>query len=850
MSDPAEQDVKQPAEQPESQGSGAVPVGRADQASAGEPPGRVAIPEEIPILPVRNAVAFPGTVMPFNIGREKSRRAIETALRTNKLIAIVAQRNPEVEDPQPADLFEVGTACAILRLLNMPDGTQSIIIHGIARVRIEAITSQDPFLRARVRAHYDEVTPTPELEALVHGIRQNARRAIELLPNVPDEANTVLANIDAPGALADFLTVNLSIEAAQKQELLETFDVLERLRKVNRILAAQLEMLELSQRIQDQVKGQVEKQQREYFLQEQLKAIQKELGQADGRAVEIESLRERLAAAKLPPNVQKEADRQLDRLTKIPQASPEYSVALDYLNWLADMPWAVSTVDSLDIAEAERILDADHYDLEKIKKRILEYLAVRKLKPDGRGPILCFSGPPGVGKTSLGQSIARALGRKFIRISLGGIRDEADIRGHRRTYIGALPGRIIQEIRKAGTNNPVFMLDEVDKIGQDFRGDPASALLEVLDPQQNHSFTDHYLDVPFDLSRVMFIATANYIDPIPAPLRDRMELIRLPGYTQEQKLHIARRYLVPRQLAEHGLTAARLRFRDSALREIIESYTREAGVRELERKIGTICRAVAAKVARGSRRPVAVSQRSVSRYLGPPEYLAEVAQRTSVPGVVTGLAFTPTGGDILFVEATRMPGKGNLTLTGQIGDVMRESAQAAWSLVRSRARKLGITENFTTVDVHVHVPAGAIPKDGPSAGISMFTALVSLFTQRPCRSDVAMTGEVTLRGLVLPIGGVKEKVIAAHRAGIRTVILPERNRKDMVDIPKDIRAKMEFVFVERVEQVLQHALAPRAQTDESPARQSAPTRHGGRSGAEGRRPSRAKRRAREPAARG
>ena len=775
--------------------------------------GRIEIPSILPILSVRNTVGFPGTIIPLTIGRDKSKRVVDHVLTGSKVLGILTQRRPETDDPGPDDLYRVGTVCQVLKLLNMPDGTQNIIAHGVTRFVVESFVAQEPFLQARIETRYDASVEAPDLEALVHNIRQTATRVIQLLPNVPDEAIVVLNNIDTPGVLADFLAANLSLEAGRKQELLETLDVLERLRKVNRALAAQLDMLELSQKIQNEVRGQIDKHQREYFLQEQLRAIQQELGESDSRTVEITELRRRIEGAKMPEAVAREAHRELDRMAKIPQASPEYSVTHDYIRWLCELPWSVSTTDSLDIAKAERILDADHYDLVKVKKRILEFLAVRKLKPEGRGPILCFAGPPGVGKTSLGQSIARALGRKFIRVSLGGIRDEADIRGHRRTYIGAMPGRIVQEIRKAGSNNPVFMLDEVDKIGQDFRGDPASALLEVLDPQQNQSFTDHYLDVAFDLSRVMFIATANYMDPIPPALRDRMEILELAGYTQAEKLFIARRYLVPRQLAEHGLSAERLAIRDAALRVIIENYTREAGVRNLEREIGSICRAVAAKIARapgrGPRRRIVVTPHSIEGYLGPARFLSETASRTSVPGVVTGLAFTPTGGDILFVEATRMPGKGGLTLTGQIGDVMKESAQAAFSLVRSRAKELAVAgDGLARQDVHIHVPAGAIPKDGPSAGVAMFTALVSLFCDRPCRHDVAMTGEVTLRGLVLPIGGVKEKVLAAHRAGIRTVILPERNRKDLADIPRDVRARMRFVFAERVDDVLKHALVP------------------------------------------
>ncbi len=767
------------------------------------------IPEELPILAVRDAVVFPGTIMPLGVERPKSRRLVESALRSHKMIGVVAQIDKDVEDPGLGDLYRIGTVCVVLKLLSMPDGAVNIIIHGLTRFGLEGLTADEPFMTGRIHIRPDPTGTTPELDALLHNARQAAYRVIELSPNIPDEARTVLDSIDTPGGVADFLAANLSVNTVQRQELLETFDVAERLVKVNRALAQQLEVLELSSKIQQQVREQIDRSQREYFLHEQLKAIQKELGESDSRTAEIEDLRRRARESGMPEPALKEAQRELDRMLRIPQASPEYSVALDYVSWLCDLPWTARTADQLDLRRAERILDEDHHDLEKVKKRILEFLAVRRLKPDGRGPILCFLGPPGVGKTSLGQSIARALGRKFIRMSLGGLHDEAQLRGHRRTYIGAMPGRIIQEIRKAGSNNPVFMLDEVDKIGQDFRGDPASALLEILDPQQNHSFTDNYLDVAFDLSGVMFIATANYLDPIPAPLRDRMELLTLSGYTLREKLHIARRYLVPRQLAENGLTRRDLAFSDAALRTIIESYTREAGVRGLEREIGAVARAVAARRARGRRQPVSLQAAGVEVFLGPRRFEHEAARRTAAPGVVTGVAFTPTGGDILFVEAAAMPGSGRLRLTGQLGAVMKESAQAAFSLVRSRAEKLGVdARKLARTDIHIHVPAGAVPKDGPSAGVSMFTAMVSLLTGRPCRPDVAMTGEITLTGRVLPIGGVKEKVLAAHRAGIRRVILPEENRKDLVDIPADVRRRMTFRFAAAVEEVLKAALGP------------------------------------------
>jgi ATP-dependent Lon protease len=769
--------------------------------------GHPQIPAELPVLPIRESVAFPGTIMPLSIGRERSKRLVEQAVRGNKLIAVVAQRDREIEEPTPDQLYRIGTACTILKLLTMPDGGINIIVHGLTRVVVESVTSTEPFMVARVSPREDATEKTPELDALLHTVRQTAYRVFELSPNVPDEARIVLDNIDTPGGIADFLAANLSVGASNKQELLETLNVSERLRKVHSNLTNQLEMLEMSNKIQTQVRDQIGKTQREYYLQEQMKAIQKELGQTDGRTAELDRLREAIAAAKMPEAVQKEAERELGRLERIPQASPEYSVAVDYITWLCELPWSKSTTDQLNLNRAKKILDEDHYDLEKIKTRILEYLAVLKLKHDGRGPILCFVGPPGVGKTSLGKSIARSLGRKFVRLSLGGIHDEAQLRGHRRTYIGAMPGRILQEIRRVAVNNPVFMLDEVDKIGHDFRGDPSSALLEILDPQQNHTFNDNYVDVPFDLSKVMFIATGNYLEGIPEPLRDRMEMITLAGYTTREKVQIARKYLVPRQQKENGLKVRDLAISDDGLEKIAAEYTREAGVRDLERQIGKICRVVAARVARGRRVKVKIAARNLADFLGPRRFGHEVAQRTTVPGVATGLAFTPAGGEILFIEATAMRGAGRLTLTGQIGNVMKESAQAAFSLVRSRAKRLGINpDKLRRYDVHIHVPAGAVPKDGPSAGVAMTTALVSLFTGRPCRSDVAMTGEITLTGRVLPIGGVKEKILAAHRAGIKVAILPSENRKDMEDIPPDVRRKMRFVFAASIAQVLKTAL--------------------------------------------
>jgi len=778
------------------------------KTSLAEESAKPAIPELLPILPVRDTVVFPGTIVPLTIGREKSKKLIGDVITGSKVLGIVAQRSAETEDPSLDDLYRVGTVVTVLKLLNLAEGNQSIIVHGLTRFGIEEFVQTEPYLVARAHPRADVFTGTTELEALMATAKAQAEKVISLTPGVPEEAITVLSNIDNPSSLADFLAANLALELVRRQELLETFDVALRLRKINESLAHQLEVLELSRQIHEQVRSRIDKNQREYYLHEQLDAIRKELGESDSREAEAKELRESIAKARMPEAVQKEAERELERMLRIPQASPEYSGIVDYLHWLCELPWSVATEDHLDIRAASKVLEADHYGLDKIKKRILEFLAVRKLNPAGRVPILCFAGPPGVGKTSLGQSIARAIGRKFIRMSVGGVRDEADIRGHRRTYIGALPGRIIQEIRKAGSNNPVFMIDEIDKIGADFRGDPSSALLEVLDPEQNSTFQDHYLGVPFDLSRVMFICTANYMDAVPPPLRDRMEVIDLPGYTRLEKLQIARRYLAPRQLRECGLEKRRLRFADEAIEAIIESYTAEAGVRNLEREIGAVCRGIAAQVAAGKRHPSIIRKRHLAEYLGPIKHEPELALRTSTPGVVTGLAWTPVGGDILFIEATSMPGKGQLQMTGHLGDVMRESAQAALSVVRSQARKYRLDgKSWAALDLHIHVPAGAIPKDGPSAGLAMLTAIVSLLRKQPCRSDTAMTGEITLRGLVLPIGGLKEKTLAAHRAGIRRIIIPYRNRKDLADIPREVARQITFVPVRTVEEALRAALA-------------------------------------------
>src|SRR5687767_14605108 len=694
---------------------------------------RLVLPNVIPVLPIRNIVVFPGTVMPLNVGRIKSKALLDEVMPNEKLIGVITQKNPEVEDPGVEDLYPVGVACVILKLFKLPDGNQSIIVHGVARFRLKRVVQTEPFSVGEIEIVEDVVEPGPSLDALVASVRQQAMRVIELSPNTPDEAQQVLNGITSPSALADFLAANLQSDTAEKQRVLEELNVESRLRMIAARLATQLDVLELQNKIQSQVKENIDKSQRRYYLQEQMKAIRRELGEHEGGAAsEVEGLREKLVAARLPENVMKEAERELQRLESIPSASPEYGVIRTYLTLLSELPWTTVTPDKLDLAEARRILDRDHHGLDKVKWRIIEYLAVRKLKPDGAGAILCFVGPPGVGKTSLGKSISEAMGRNFIRVALGGVRDEADIRGHRRTYIGSMPGRIIAELRKAGTKNPVMMLDEIDKLGADFRGDPAAALLEVLDPAQNHSFTDHYLDVPFDLSKVMFIATANTMDTVPGPLRDRMEVIEIPGYTNTDKLNISKSYLVPRQLDANGLTGKNVRFKDDALREIIESYTREAGVRSLERNIGSVARAIAAEIVGGRTDKITVDRDYAIKTLGPRRFEPELAQRTSVPGVATGMAYTPVGGEILFIETSRFPGKGNITLTGQIGDVMKESATAAYSLLRSRAEKLGIDpELLANSDIHIHVPAGAVPKDGPSAGIAMFTSLASLMLNRP-----------------------------------------------------------------------------------------------------------------------
>ena len=770
-----------------------------------EKDGPVEIPDILTILPLRNSVLFPGSIIPIDVGRKKSVRLVEEAISKERpVIGILTQRDSRTEDPGDADLYTVGCAARILKVIKLAKDNFSVILQGISRVRVLEYQQREPFMIGRVQSVPDLPMPDVELDALVLNLKDIAKRVVKLMPELPKEASALLDSVSDPGQLADLLTSNLDVPVEEKQEILETFDLKARLRKVLAFLSRQLEVLKVREKINSQVQEEMGRNQREYVLRQQLKAIKEELGEMDEAGGDLDDFLERIAKADMPPEADKAAHKQLDRLKVMQPSSAEYTVTRTYLEWLVDVPWSKSTDDLLDIDNVRKVLDEDHYDLEKIKKRIVEYIAVRKLKPDKKGPILCLAGPPGVGKTSLGRSIARAIGREFIRVSLGGVRDEAEIRGHRRTYVGSLPGRIIQNMKKAGTINPVFMLDEIDKLGHDFRGDPASALLEVLDPEQNYSFSDHYLEVPYDLSRVMFIATANVMDPVPPALRDRLEILELPGYTRDEKMQIAKQFLVPKQLEEHGLTEELLTFEDDALSEIIESHTREAGVRNLEREVANVIRGCAVKVAEEQEDALAnITKENLGEFLGPQKFISEVADRVAEPGVATGLAWTPVGGDIIFVEATRMPGKGNMVLTGQLGDVMKESAQAALSYVRSRAVDLGISEDFLEKhDLHIHIPAGAIPKDGPSAGITLFIAIASLLKNQCVRADVAVTGEITLRGAVLPVGGIKEKVLAAHRAGIKMVILPERCRKDLEDIPDQAKEELEFKFVKRVDEVL------------------------------------------------
>lgn len=771
--------------------------------------GEVQIPEELPMLPLRGVVIFPAAIVPLLISRASSLRLIEEALTGDRLIGLVSQKNPEEENPTTEGLYSRGTAGRILKMLKYPDGSVRILVQGLRRIEIVEFIQATPYFRARVRQLSDVKPESPALPAIQAQLVNQFSKYVSMIPYLPDELQVVVKNIRDAGKVTDLIASNLNIALEEKQELLSTLDVKQRMERLLMILKREIELLELGHKIQAQVQSELTKNQKEFYLRQQMRAIQKELGESDPRAAEIEELRKKMEEANLPPDARKAAEQELERLKIIPPESAEHTVVRTYLEWLVNLPWSVSTEDNLDIVHARQVLDEDHYDLEKIKDRILEFLAVRKLKRDSKGPILCFVGPPGTGKTSLGRSIARALGRKFVRLSLGGVRDEAEIRGHRRTYIGALPGRIIQSIRNAGSNNPLLMLDEIDKLGADFRGDPASALLEVLDPEQNNAFVDHYLDVPFDLSRVMFVTTANLLDPIPPPLRDRMEVIELAGYTEEEKLVIARRHLIPKQMRENGLEEGQVSFTDEGIQHIIRFYTREAGLRNLEREIGSICRKVARAITEGKTEPVTVDAGKVREMLGPERFFSEVADRTQEPGVAVGLAWTPNGGDIIFIESTKMVGKKNLILTGQLGDVMKESAQAALSYIRAHASSLGIAPDFfENLDIHIHVPAGAVPKDGPSAGIALATSLASLLSGRLVRHDVAMTGEITLRGKVLPVGGIKEKVLGARRAGIKTVILPKRNEKDLEEVPESVRKEMNFIFVETIDEVLRYALEP------------------------------------------
>ena len=766
------------------------------------------IPEQLPVLPLHHGVLFPELTVPLLVSRPEHIKLVDEALVKDRVMAAVAQRDEKIEQPSLVDLYRIGVAVFIQKMMRTPEGYYHLLVRTSKKVRLLETIQEEPYLLARVEPIEDSVYMDQEIEAMVVNIRNLFQRIVEL-SNMPQELGVLAVNVEGPYPLVYLVASNLDLKVEEAQEILEISETQKVLNGLTVHLNKKLETLELSQEIQKKVKDGMDKTQRDFMLREQLKAIQKELGEGDERTVEIDELKKRLAETPMPDEVRDVASKELDRLSRMPAAAAEYTVSRTYLDWLLELPWENSTEDNLDIAAAQEILDADHYDLEKVKKRIVEYLAVRKLKQDMKGPILCFVGPPGVGKTSLGQSIARTLGRKFIRLSLGGVRDEAEIRGHRRTYVGALPGRIVQGLRKAGANNPVFMLDEIDKVGTDFRGDPSSALLEVLDPEQNNSFSDHYLEVSFDLSQVMFITTANILDTIPPALRDRMEVIELPGYTEEDKLMIAKRYLLPEQLEAHGISAAHIELEDEAIRSIIRSYTREAGVRNLERQIAAVCRGVAKEVAAGNEGTTRIGVDDLDKFLGPVMFIPELAARSWGPGLATGLAWTPTGGDIIFIEAARMRGKGGLTLTGQLGDVMKESATAALTYVRANAKDLAIEERFLdTTDIHIHVPAGAIPKDGPSAGIAMLLTLASLMSGRQVRRDVAMTGEITLRGDVLPVGGIKEKVLAAHRAGIQKVILPHVNKKDLPDIPKPVRESMDFHLVRAMPEALKHALEP------------------------------------------
>jgi ATP-dependent Lon protease len=782
------------------------------------------LPDVLPILPLFDAALFPKMVLPLVVMQGESVKLVDESMAKDRIIGLVVSKKSGNSDaPDKEDLAAVGTSALILKMAKTENNRTQLLVQGLSRFRIDAFVDDKDYLRARVSAIRDLEKKDNEIEALMSNLLSQFSRIVELSPGLPGEIAQMARTIQEAGTLADMVASTINATPEEKQRVLETEDVKKRLRVVTRLVNHQLEILELGNKIQSQVKGDMEKSQREYYLRQQLKAIKEELGEKDESTVEIEEYREKIEAKQLPPEARKEAERELERLSRMHPSSAEFTVASTYLDWITSLPWHDSTEDNLDIKKARQILDEDHYGLDKPKRRIVEYLAVRKLKPESKGPILCFVGPPGTGKTSLGHSIARALGRKFHRISLGGVRDEAEIRGHRRTYVGALPGRIIQGLRRAESNNPIFMLDEIDKVGSDFRGDPSAALLEVLDPEQNFSFTDHYLDVPFDLSRVMFITTANILDTIPPALRDRMEVLQLHGYTLDEKIKIANRYLIPRQREAHGISAKQIKFTVGAVKQIVTGYTREAGLRNLEREIANVCRGVATKIAEGRAKKVAIRQEDLHAYLGPIRFTSETKRRITTPGVATGLAWTPTGGELLFIEATAMKGRKGLTLTGQLGDVMKESATAALSFIRANAASMGVDEDFYNQnDIHIHVPAGAIPKDGPSAGVTMLTALASLLTSQAIRKDLAMTGEITLRGQVLPVGGIKEKVLAAHRAGIRTIILPDLNRKDLEDIPDKVQKEIRFHFVDKMIDVLKIAFngKPRRSSKAAPRKRS------------------------------
>lgn len=781
----------------------------ADEKEKQQKEGELQIPDTLPLLPIRDIVIFPFMIVPLFVGREKSINAVDLALTKERLVFLTTQKDISSEDPGANDLYRTGTVGMVMRMLKLPDGRVKILVQGLARAVIKEYVREKPSYIVNIEKIKESpvLQPGLEIEALMRNVKEQLEKLASLGKAISPEIMMIIETVNEPGRLADIVAANLGLKVEGAQNILEIIDPVRRLEKVNEYLVKELQVSTMQAKIQSQAKEEMDKSQREYYLREQMRAIKSELGELEEVTEDIDEIRKKIKKAKMPPDAEKEALKQTDRLESMHPDAAESAIIRTYLDWLVELPWSKTTKDTLDIKKAKKVLDEDHYNLEKIKERILEYLAVRKLHQKSKGPILCFVGPPGVGKTSLGRSIARAMGRKFVRISLGGIKDEAEIRGHRRTYVGALPGRIIQGIKQAGTNNPVFMMDEVDKIGTDFRGDPSSALLEVLDPEQNNAFSDHYLNLPFDLSKVMFITTANMLDPIPDALKDRMEVLELTGYTEEEKLEIVKKYIIERQLTENGLNKKLIEITDDAIKKVISQYTKEAGLRNLEREIASVCRKVARKVAEGEKGLTVISPKTIEEHLGVPKFIPETEQEEDEVGVATGLAWTPVGGEILYIEATTMKGKGSLTLTGHLGDVMKESAHAALSYARSRAKTLGLADDFyKELDIHIHVPAGAIPKDGPSAGVTMATALISTLTKIPVSKDIAMTGEITLRGRVLPIGGVKEKALAALRAKIRTILLPERNKKDIEEIPKDIQKKMNFVFVKHMDDVLKIAL--------------------------------------------